>query len=261
MASQKQPIIPQIVDMDDPQLLTHLISLAGTKPDLAGSLAQDLLDAHQSLERILSLPNQTLLDFPQLGESAAAFLLLLSALTKRYLAGPPVDEAVEPEKGRSWGREEIETYVLPHFQDQLHERVCLFCLGEHLELQTASLLTQGGTAAVSCSVSRVLQLALTHHSKSVILAHNHPDGTADFSKSDLLATSVVAFALSSVGVALADHLLLAGDEVVSLRGLFSAGQVSDLPCSPPEAWKDQTWSVPRIRVQLPKEFKGPTSHR
>lgn len=230
--------------MDDLQLLSHLIVMAGGEPAAAREAARGLLDAHQSLAQVLALPGDALLDCPHLGENAVAFLLLIPALIARYTA-PPTTQA---DSVRPWGAAEIEAYLLPHFQDQSSERVCAFCLGPSFELLSATLLTQGGTTAVSCSVRRVLKLALTHHSRSVILAHNHPDGVAEFSKSDLLATSTVAYALSTVDVSLADHLLLAGNEVISLRGMVAAGAVLGSSFAPPPTWSQPPWSPPRITL-------------
>ena len=56
MASREPQIMTPVVDMDDPQLLTHLLTLAGTEAGAADRLAHSLLDAHQSLEQVLSLP-------------------------------------------------------------------------------------------------------------------------------------------------------------------------------------------------------------
>ena len=57
---------------------------------------------------------------------------------------------------------------------------------------------------------------------SVVLAHNHPSGLALPSNEDVVTTRRVAMALDTVGIFLADHIVVADDEFVSLAqsGLY-----------------------------------------
>ena len=52
---------------------------------------------------------------------------------------------------------------------------------------------------------------------AVVLAHNHPSGVALPSPADNATTLSVFDALRTVGVALADHIIVADDDFVSLR--------------------------------------------
>ncbi len=236
MLPTESPAALKIEEMSDLQLLAHLISMSGTDPADARELAHALLDGHQTLGQVLALPGEELLRFPGLGEKAAAFLHFLPALMKRYAT----DVGSDNEHGPIclWEPETAARFLVPHFQGLTTELVYMFCLGEDFTLISGAPLTKGGTGAVSCSVPRVLRLALAHDSKRVILVHNHPDGTAAFSKSDLLATSVLDHALATADVSLTDHLLLAGDKIISLRELYRSGKLAGLPYSFPPAWHD-----------------------
>ncbi len=244
MAPSKRRAPPKIAEMNDLQLLAHLISLSGTDPTAARELAHALLDAHQTLGQVLALSGEALVNFPDLGENAAAFLHLLPALMARYAADPGSDDERPPIY--LWEPEAAARFLAPHFHDQSAELVYMFCLGERFELITGTLLTKGGTGAVSCSVPRVLRLALAHNSKSVILVHNHPDGSTVFSKSDLVATSIMGYALATADVSLTDHLLLAGDEIISLRELFLSGRLAGSPFPLPQAWRNEPWPFKRM---------------
>ncbi len=249
MAPSKRRAPPKIAEMNDLQLLAHLISMSGTDSTAARELAHALLDAYQTLGQVLALSGEALARFPELGESAAAFLHLLPALMARYAADPGSD-AVHPPI-YLWEPEAVARFLLPAFHDQSAELVYMFCLGEHFEFITGTPLTKGGTAAVSCSVPKVRRLAMAHNSRSVILAHNPPDGTADFSKSDLLATSIMGYALSSADVSLTDHLLLAGDEIISLRDLVLSGELAGSPYPLPQAWRNTPWPFKLMRLKRP----------
>lgn len=207
----KQRSGPDVAKMDDLQLLSHLLTMAGLPPARAGDRAHALLRTHMTLAQVLGQSPSTLTHYPGLDEGAATFLLLISALMARYQSavatGPPLLESAE----------QLYRLILPHFQDQETERVCVFLLDERLRLLSAALMAQGGRAAVSCSVRRVLELAVNHKARGVVLAHNHPDGSPDFSKDDLASTGKLFQELSLVGIPLIDHFLLADSRIISLR--------------------------------------------
>ncbi len=202
---------PDIPGMSDGQLLTHLLGLAGMGSAAAQKTSRALLAAHGSLEQVLAQPKEELLAHPHLGEGPAAFLLLLPAMIRRYTS--TAAEAPRP----LGSREDLARMLTPYFEGQSTERVCAFLLGDELQLITAVTLAQGGRSSVSCSTYRLLELALNHRAKGVILVHNHPDGIPNFSKSDLASTHVLLQELELIGVPLVDHYLLAGEHIVSLR--------------------------------------------
>ena len=58
---------------------------------------------------------------------------------------------------------------------------------------------------------------------TLVLAHNHPNGTAMPSPEDIAATQKIFNVLKSVGIRLVDHIIVAGEHAVSLKeyGAFS----------------------------------------
>lgn len=244
MAPPKRRVLPDIRSMTHHQLLSHLIGLSGRDASAARELSHALLADYSTLESILRLPLQSLRDYPALGDEAAVFLHIVAELLERYQSiGHSPDLPV-----RVWEPEDTLRFLVPTPKHRALERVCVFCLGEAQEFISGAVIAQGGPAAVSCSVPRMLEMVLSHRSKGVILAHNHPDCSPDFSKSDLTSTSIVARALDSVRIPLTDHLLLAGNELVSLRELCQAGLISGPPFQPPAHWLN--WDLPFRRMFL-----------
>jgi DNA repair protein RadC len=68
-------------------------------------------------------------------------------------------------------------------------------------------------------VREVINAALQHHAKAVILVHNHPSGEAEPSRADIDMTAELKTALSLVKITLRDHLIIAGKTVVSFKSL------------------------------------------
>lgn len=214
--------------MNDVQLLAHLLDLAGLETTPAREMSHSLLDKHHDLTGVLRLPQEQLLSHPGLGEGAAAFLLLIPALVERYTAAVKTAAPLR-------GPEDIRQLMAPHFHGQSFERVCAFLTNANAQPFTSVLVGQGGPAAVTFSIRRVLDLALNHGANGVILAHNHPDGIPNFSGTDLVSTAVLAQELALVDIPLLDHYLLAGDRVISLRQLAASCQLR-LPLALRRLW-------------------------
>ena len=54
------------------------------------------------------------------------------------------------------------------------------------------------------------------NASTVVLAHNHPSGLAVPSAEDIQTTRQIAQALRAVEIALADHIVVADDDYVSI---------------------------------------------
>ena len=86
------------------------------------------------------------------------------------------------------------------------------CLRAFFEFE-GNVASVGGTIG---SVRKTLACLTVSH---ILLAHNHPCGTPFLSAADRATTRNVAALARLAGVRLDDHLLYAGDEVVSFRQL------------------------------------------
>jgi DNA repair protein RadC len=80
-------------------------------------------------------------------------------------------------------------------------------------------LSQGTVDQTPVYVREVINVALKHHAKAVILVHNHPSGETEPSRADIDMTTELKKALGLVTVTLHDHLIVAGFEVVSFKSL------------------------------------------
>jgi DNA repair protein RadC len=68
----------------------------------------------------------------------------------------------------------------------------------------------------------VVKAGLRHNAAAAIICHNHPSGIAEPSRADETLTARLKTALDLVDIRLLDHLIVAGEEVVSFaeRGLL-----------------------------------------
>jgi len=68
-------------------------------------------------------------------------------------------------------------------------------------------------------VAELLREAVQLGASAVVMAHNHPSGDPRPSKADVEATRALAAAADGLGIRLQDHLIFAGSEIRSMRGL------------------------------------------
>jgi DNA repair protein RadC len=63
---------------------------------------------------------------------------------------------------------------------------------------------------------RMVEIALATNATTVVLAHNHPSGLAIPSREDVLTTRQLAAALGAMDIVLADHVVIADGDFVSM---------------------------------------------
>lgn len=110
----------------------------------------------------------------------------------------------------------VKAFLMLHLSALDHERFVGLYLDAQLRLIAYRELFRGTVSHTVVPVREVAREALRLNAVSVILAHNHPAGTPEPSRSDLKLTDMLAEALALVEVRLLDHLIVAGAEVISL---------------------------------------------
>jgi DNA repair protein RadC len=78
-------------------------------------------------------------------------------------------------------------------------------------------IASGTTAQVETNMRRLLGRAFDVGAHGIILAHNHPSLSAEPSVEDIELTRTIAQLTKSVGIRLLDHLIVGGQEIVSMR--------------------------------------------
>lgn len=91
----------------------------------------------------------------------------------------------------------------------------------HRLIETLELF-RGTIDSTSVYPREVVKEALARNASAVILAHNHPSGTAEPSQADEAITRRLREALALVDIRVLDHLIVAGQDVASFaeRGLL-----------------------------------------
>ena len=197
-------------------LLFYAIPQGDTNP-----LAHELLNRFGSLTGVLEAKREELEQVKGLGAHSVTLLRLVTELGRYYAVQRMSMERVLPTL------EKCGEYLVPFFIGQREETVYLLCLDGKCKVLACRKLGQGGVNSVGVPIRRVVETALNTNASSVILAHNHPSGLALPTTEDVQVTKKVATALDLVGVRLADHVIVADQDFVSLTdsGLYNPERI------------------------------------
>ena len=152
--------------------------------------------------------------------NAAVLLKLVPALARRYLTAKNSVGSILA------STEDAGRFLLPRFLGRRDETVLLVCLDTKMKAVSCRPIASGDVSAAHISVRKVVEQALAQNAPFVLLAHNHVNGLALPSAEDVATTRRLQEALALVGVTLVDHIVVAGDDFVSLKenGVLEHGE-------------------------------------
>ena len=186
-------------------LLFYVIPRRDTNP-----IAHALLNRFGSLTQVLEADVEELKKVEGIGQEAAIFLSLIPASGRYYM----VDKAMQCKVLRTI--DQCGEYPLPYFFGRKVETVFLLCLDAKCKVLCCKIVGEGSVNSAGISIRKIVETALGSNATSVVLAHNHPSGIAVPSLEDVQTTHRIAAALRAVEVHLADHIVVADDDYVSM---------------------------------------------
>lgn len=206
----KQRFLEEGLDnFSDIQVLELLLFYSIPQKD-TNPIAHNLLDRFGSLSQVLEAEPEELRQVPGISDHSATLLALITQLCRYY----QVDSAQKVEILDSL--EACGAYLVPRFFGRTRETVFLLCLDAKCKVLCCKEMGEGSVNSANISIRRIVETALNVNATSVVLAHNHPSGVALPSNEDVLTTKRLYLALSAVDVALADHIVVAEGDYVSM---------------------------------------------
>lgn len=187
-------------------LLYYAIPRRDTNP-----IAHALMDRYGSLSAVLAAPVEDLQRVEGIGESAAILLKLVPGLcSKARLADAARQDLILNTAARAGA------YLLERFDGETNEVIYQLCLDRKGKLLACKRLSEGNIGFAALDIRRMVEHAILNSASAVILAHNHPSGMAMPSEEDYGATQSAKAALETIGVVLADHIIVADRDFVSM---------------------------------------------
>lgn len=186
-------------ELSDAELLALLWG-TGSRGRSAVELAQGLLTDAGGLSGLLSAGVQELCAMGGLGPAKACQLWAVQELTRRSRRGQDRPRINSPKVAGE--------YLMHRCHGWEEERFGMLALNAKGDLLAERILSQGTVTGTLISPREFFREALRFGAFSAIAFHNHPSGDPTPSHEDVLLTRRLKAAGESIGVSLADHLIV-----------------------------------------------------
>jgi len=196
---------------EDHEALEMLLYYCIARKD-TNDLAHMLLDEFGSLPKVLSASPEQLQNVEGIGEYSAAYLAFINDFIRFVCAKKKNEDFTALDSLDDCGE-----YLYPRYLGRRNEIVTLLCLDGKCKVLGCKVVGEGSVNSAAVPIRRIVEMALQLNASTVVLAHNHPNGVAVPSVEDLSTTRILANALAAVDVILADHIIYADEEYISLR--------------------------------------------
>lgn len=193
----------------DVQVLELLLFYCIPRKD-TNELAHLLLERFGSLSQVMETRVEDLMKVPGIGYNTALFLTLVPASGRYYATNRMQNVTILKDT------EDCCQYLLPRFDGRAIETVFMLCLDAKRKVLCCQQVGEGSVNSAGVPIRRMVEMALAANATTVVLAHNHPSGLALPSYEDILTTKRIAAALDAVEIVLADHIVVADDDYVSM---------------------------------------------
>ena len=173
-------------------------------------LAHRLLERYRNIGGVCDAPIDELERDFGLSESAAALLKLLPEMSRLYNESKLSDtNLIDPET--------VGDMIARRFIGRTSEAVALLLGSAKGKILYFDIVAKGSVSSSDFPLRRIVDLAIHHNARTAYIAHNHPSGSLLPSRADIDVTKLLDSTLSSVGVHLLDHFIVADNEYASLR--------------------------------------------
>ena len=176
--------------------LIMLILGSGTKEKPIRQLASEVLGI------VMATNDENLIDnlmaIRGMGRSKALMIAAALEFGKRINRNPQVSFETPAE-------------LIPYIQNYSMERqehfLCI-CLNGAREVLSIRVICKGAGNMALVSPTEVLSHAVKEQASAIVISHNHPSGNSKPSKADIRTTLRLLLAADTLGIALADHIII-----------------------------------------------------
>ena len=204
-----QRFLEEDLDNFEPHNALELLLFYAIPRKDTNELAHVLMDTFGSLNGVFDAPYEELIKVTGIGPNTAALLKLVPSLTRTYYSSDARSVILDTS-------EKSGEYFLPYYIGQTEEVVRLACLDAGGKVISNQILHRGSANAAEVNLRKIVNIALRNNAMGVILAHNHPGGLPLPSEEDVATTKSIREALMPMGILLMDHIIVAGQDYVSM---------------------------------------------
>lgn len=196
-------------EIPDVKLLEMLLFYGIPQKDTA-SISKELLENFGSLGGVIEADIDDLLKIKGMTRNAAGLIKLMRPIGRSYV----MSKLGTKETLKSY--DDIGNFIHAKYFNLDKECFSVLCLNRLGEVLDFSVVVEGNIDSVGVSVRAVVERVIKSNATAVAVAHNHPSGIALPSPQDVDITKAIATALKGISVNLVDHLIISGNEYISM---------------------------------------------
>lgn len=173
-------------------------------------LAHLLVNRFGSISGILDAPVEQLTEIKGISLNTAVLIKLIISVARIY----------HSEKSKNSGGytnfDDVCKYIVSRYFGYTKEMFSVTSFSGNGRILGFDILGEGNVSEVNVSTREIIETVLKRQAVCAIIAHNHPNGTAVPSDEDIAITKNIQIALSHINVKLLDHIVICGDDYVSM---------------------------------------------
>jgi len=189
--------------------IVELLLALGTPRKDCKSIAKTAMQKFGSLRNVLEASPKELQEIDGIGPNNVFGLKIAQSVARRYLS-----DRLE-KRAFITSAQDVQDYLIHHLRDRSREIFLIIYLNGRNQIIGQEELFEGSLTASAVYPREVVKSVLYHDAAAVVLVHNHPSGNPKASKEDQTITNRLQTALDAIDVSVHDHLIVAGNEIVS----------------------------------------------
>lgn len=197
----------------DYEYLELLLMYSIPRRDVKG-IAKELINTFGSIENVFNADVAQLCSVKGVGESSAILISLVKDIEKQCAKSRNSNVKYVGDC------ESAVRYFRNLLAAENKEKMLLATVDNSNRIICCRTVGNGDVSHVDVSPRKIMETVMLDNPTKVIIAHNHPGGSAEPSMNDVDFTLNVRNILSSVNVELADHIIIGENEAVSMRNSY-----------------------------------------
>ena len=167
---------------------------------------------NNSLAEIFEASDERLKEIENIGDETVLHIRFLADITRLY----NLERAKAAEK-TSGNKKEHEEFLTAYYTGKRSEEVVLICLNNRMERISCDLIYSGSVNSSKVDMNKITKIALGNNASGIIVAHNHPGGTAYPSKEDVEITRKLEWFFNDISIKLIEHYVVADTNISGIR--------------------------------------------
>lgn len=187
--------------LEEHKLLELMLFYSIPRED-TNELAHKLINHFGSFEEVFKADVEQLRRVDGVGDNTAVMIAAMGEAFYRISKAKPIKKRVYK------NTDSIKELAVSLLQGEKNEKVILMCFDAKKTLKRTVVVSEGDEISSEINMKEIVKNLVDSNSSIAVLAHNHPDSSAEPSAHDIDSTRMLCVTLRKIGYALADHIIV-----------------------------------------------------